>query len=143
MVSLLALNGCASVQTRLGWKVYLDKIPITSIEAKLPKGPGMVPGEKTPMVVLVTEPNGKVLQTEGRGRGTILWKDLNVTSSVVVANRKGSVSLPQDPQISDGKVGMSPSPCLAIRVFRANLDIPERYDHDFLANFSGTNGWGR
>jgi hypothetical protein len=44
-------------------------IPIASIQASLPKGPGIAPGEKSPLVVVVTEPDGKVLVTEGQGQG--------------------------------------------------------------------------
>src|SRR5271157_4121415 len=82
---LLALSGCTPIKVRLGWKVYLDKTPVASIEASLPKGPGIAPGEKSPLVVLVKEPDGKVLQTEGAGKRKVLWKDLKVTASVVTA----------------------------------------------------------
>src|ERR1017187_5290629 len=51
MASLLALSGGASVQVKLGWKVYLDKTPVVSMQASLPKGPGVAPGEKSPLVV--------------------------------------------------------------------------------------------
>jgi hypothetical protein len=104
MASLLALIGCTPLKVRLGWKVYLDKTPVASIAASLPKGPGIAPGEKSPLVVVVAEPDGKVLQTEGKGGGKVLWKDLKVTASVVTANQKGIVSLSKDPRISDGKV---------------------------------------
>jgi hypothetical protein len=138
--SVLALTGCASVQVKLGMKVYLDKTPIKSIEASLPKGRGIGPGEKSPLVVVVTEPDGKVLQTEGQGGGKVMWRDLKVTASVVTANQKGIVFLPRDPRISDGKV-----PHVTITVpshpdLRAELDIPLRYDENYTANFSGSPG---
>jgi len=121
-------------------KVYLDKIPIKSMQASLPKGPAIAPGEKLPLVVVVTEPDGKILQTEGAGGGKVLWKDLKVTASVVTANQKGIVSLPRDPRISDGKV-----PHVTITVpshpdIRAELDIPVRYDEKYISNFSGSSG---
>lgn len=140
LASLIVLNACATVQVHLGMKVYLAKTPIASIKATMPKGPGIAPGQKSALVVIVTEPNGKVLQTEGAGHGKVLWKDLQVTASVVKANQKGIISLPHDPRISDGK-----DPHLTITVpshpdMRAELDVPVRYDHPFTANFSGSAG---
>jgi hypothetical protein len=44
VASLLALSGCTPVKVRLGMKVYLDKTPIASIAARLPKGKGSVEG---------------------------------------------------------------------------------------------------
>jgi hypothetical protein len=138
---LLALTGCAAVQVKLGMKVYLEKIPITSMQATLPKGPGMAPGDKSPLVVSVTGPDGKVLVTEGHGHGKVLWKDLIVTPSIVAANKKGVLSLSSDPRISDGQL-----PHVVITVpshpdLRAEIDVPVRYDRDFKANYSGSSGY--
>src|ERR1035441_6846700 len=140
VASLLVLSGCAAVQVRMGMKVYLYKIPIASMQASLPKGPGIGPGEKSPLVVAFTGPDGKVLMTEGQGQGKVLWKDLTVTARVVTANQKGIVTLPRDPRISDGKV-----PHVTVTVpshpdLRAELDIPVRYDENYSANFSGGSG---
>src|ERR1700675_4971868 len=137
----LALSGCTPIKVRLGMKVYLDKTPVTFIAASLPNGSGIAPGEKSPLVVALTEPDGKVLQTEGAGHGKVLWKDLTVTPSVVTANQKGTVSLAHDPRISDGKMGH-----VTIRVpshpdIRAELDIPVRYNFNFTSNFSGSGGF--
>src|SRR5260221_4200558 len=74
LASVLALNGCAAVEVRLGWKVHLDKIPVTSIEASLLKGPEIAPGDKSPLVVVVTGPDGKRFQTDGEVLGKVLWK---------------------------------------------------------------------
>ena len=43
---------------------------------------------------MLTQPDGKVLQTEGQGHGKVLWKDLTVTATVVTANQKGILSVP-------------------------------------------------
>jgi hypothetical protein len=139
--SLLALSGCASVQVRLGMKVYLNKIPVASIKASLPKGPGIAPGQKLPLVVVVTEPDGKILQTEGAGHGKVLWKDLVVTPSVVTANQKGVVSLPSDPRVSDGKLAHVVFTVPSHPDVRRDLDIPVRYDHAFSSNFPGSSGF--
>src|SRR5579864_9293949 len=103
-VSLLLLSGCTSVKVKLGWKVYLDKTPIASIEVSQAKGTGIAPGEKSPLIVVVTEPNGKILQTEGAGHGKVLWKDLTVTATVVTVNNEGVLSLPHDPRKTEGKI---------------------------------------
>jgi hypothetical protein len=137
---LLALSGCTSVKVRLGMKVYLEKLPITSIEASLPKGPGIAPGEKSPLVVVVTQPDGKVLQTEGAGHGKVLWKDLTVTASVVTVNQKGILSLRHDPRVSEGKLAHVTITVPSHPDLRAELDIPLRYDYAFTSNFSGSPG---
>jgi|CZLA01.1.fsa_nt_gi hypothetical protein len=137
---LFALIGCTPIKVKLGMKVYLDKTPIVSIAASLPKGPGVAPGEKSPLVVVVTEPDGKVLQTEGAGKGKVLWKDLTVTATVVTASQKGVVSLRHDPRISEGKLGHVTITVPSHPDLRAELDIPVRYDYGFVSNFSGSSG---
>ena len=137
---LLSLSGCTAVKVRLGMKVYLAKTPIASISASLPNAPGIAPGERSPLVVVLTEPDGTVLQTEGKGGGKVMWKDLHVTASVVSVNRKGILSLPRDPRKSEGKL-----PHVTITVpshpdLRAELDIPVRYNYKFTSNFSGSAG---
>ena len=138
--SLVLLSACATVQVHLGMKVYLAKTPIASIKASQAKDTGIAPGQKSALIVVVTEPNGKVLQTEGAGHGKILWQDLQVAPSIVTANKKGIISLPHDPRVSDGK-----DPHVAITIpshpdLRAELNVPVRYDHPFTANFSGSPG---
>jgi hypothetical protein len=137
---MLALSACTPIKVRLGMKVYLDKTPITSIAASLPKGSGIAPGEKSPLVLVVTEPGGKVLQTEGAGHGKVLWKDLRVAATVVTANQKGVVSLPHDPRKSEGKVGHVTITVPSHPGLRAELDIPVRYNYAFTSNFSGSSG---
>ena len=140
LASVLVLSGCASIQVHLGMKIYLDKTPLASMQASLPKGPGIGPGEKSPLVVTFAGPDGKVLTTEGQGQGKVMWKDVTVTATVVTANNKGILTLPKDPRISDGKV-----PHVTITVpshpdLRADLDIPIRYDEKYVSNFSGSPG---
>jgi hypothetical protein len=138
--SLLALSGCAAVQVKLGMKVYLAKTPITSINVSQPKGPGIGPGQNSALVVEVTQPDGKILQTEGAGNGKVMWQDLVITATVVTVNKKGVLSLPKDPRKSAGEL-----PRVTITVpshpdLRAELDIPLRYDYSFVSNFSGSSG---
>ena len=137
---LLSLNGCAAMKVKLGMRVYLQKTPVASIRASLPNGPGIAPGEKSPLIVVVTEPDGKVLQTEGKGGGKVLWADLQVTATVATVNQKGIVSLPHDPRKSEGQV-----PHVTITVpshpgITTEIDIPVRYDYNYVSNFSGSKG---
>lgn len=141
LAAVVTLTGCAAIQVKLGMRVYLEKIPITSIQAKQGDGQGIAPGEKSPLIVTVTQPDGTVLTTEGKGHGKVLWKDLTLTPTVVGAGKKGVVVLSRDPRISDGKL-----PHVAITVpshpgLQADLDIPVEYDRQFTANFSGRSGY--
>jgi hypothetical protein len=140
MALLLALSGCSALQVKLGMKMYLAKIPVSSIEVRQANDPGIGPGQKSPLVVEVTQPNGKVLQTEGAGKGMVMWRDLVVTPSIMTVNKKGVLTLPRDPRKSDGKL-----PAVTITVpshpeLHAELDIPLRYDYNFVSNFSGSSG---
>ncbi len=137
---LLALNGCTSVKVKLGMRVYLAKTPIASIAVSMPNGPGIAPGEKSPLLVVVTGPNGKILQTEGAGHGKVLWKDLTVAPALVTTNKKGVVSLPRDPRISDGKLAHITITVPSHPDLRADLDIPVRYNYAFTSNFPGSSG---
>ena len=93
MASLLALSGCAAIQVKLGMKVYLAKIPVTSIEVRQANDPGIGPGQKSSLIVEVTQPDGKILQTEGAGKGKVMWQDLVVTPTLVTVNKKGVITL--------------------------------------------------
>ncbi len=138
--SLVALTGCTAVKVKLGMKIYLVNTPVASMQASLPKGPAIAPGQKLSLVAQFTQPDGKVLLTEGQGQGKVLWSDLVVTPSVVTADQKGHVTLPRDPRVSDGKVGHVTITVPSHPDLRAELDIPVTYDYNFSANFSGTPG---
>src|ERR1700723_1975240 len=74
---LFALTGCTSMKVHMGMKVYLAKTPVSSIAVSLPKGPGIAPGEKSPLVVVVTETMGSRLQMYVAGKGKANGKDLS------------------------------------------------------------------
>lgn len=140
MGSLIALSGCTSVKVKLGMRIYLANTPVTSMQASLPRGPAISPGEKSPLAVQFTQPDGKILVTEGQGKGKVLWSDLTVTPTVVTADKKGNVTLPRDPRISDGKTAHVTITVPSHPDLRAELDIPITYDYNFVANFSGSKG---
>jgi hypothetical protein len=137
---LLALSGCAAVEVRLGTRVYLSKTPVTSMQAKVAQGTGIAPGQKLPLIVSFTAPDDKVLMTEGAGKGKILWQDLTVTATVATVDKKGNVSLPRDPRISDGKVPHVVITAPSHPDLHAELDIPVNYDYNYSSTFSGSSG---
>jgi hypothetical protein len=140
VASLLALTGCTEVKVKLGMRIYLAKTPVASIEASLPKGPAIAPGEKLALVVQFTQPDGTVLVTEGKGKGKVLWSDITVTPTVVTADQKGHATLPRDPRVSDGKVAHVTIMVPSHPDLRTELDIPITYDYHFVSNFSGSSG---
>jgi hypothetical protein len=100
---------------------------------------GIAPGEKSQLLVSMTEPDGKVLKTKG-GDKKIAWKDLTISGTVVQVNQKGSVSLAADPRVSDGKLPHVTITAPSHPDLRADLDIPLRYDRNFSAIFRGSSG---
>lgn len=139
LVPVLALTGCSTIRVKLGLRVDIAKLPVSSMDVTLPKNPGIAPGEKSPLVATFDQPGGKVLVTEGQGKGKVLWRDLAVTSTVVTV-KKGVVSLPHDPRTSDGKMGHVSITVPSHPDLKAELDIPLRYDYAFVANFNGADG---
>jgi hypothetical protein len=136
----MAMSGCAALQVKMGSKIYLDKTPITAISVEPANLPGIGPGEKSSLVVKLTQPDGKVLQTEGAGKGKVLWQDLAVAATVATV-KKGVVSLPADPRFSDGKL-----PHITVTIpshpgLSAELDIPLRYNYKFTASYFGSSGF--
>jgi hypothetical protein len=140
MVFACGLSGCTAIKVKLGMKVYLAKTPVQSIQASLPNGPGIAPGEKSPLVVTVTEPDGKVLQTEGKGHGKVMWKDLTVTATVATVNQKGVLTLPHDPRKSEGQTVHVSIAVPSHPDVKTELDVPVRYNYKFVSNFNGSTG---
>lgn len=135
------LSGCAALQVHVfQTRLYLNKVPATSMAVSLPQGPGIAPGEKLPLVVTFTTADGKVFVTEGAGHGKILWHDLNVSATVAGVNKKGVLSLPSDPRLSEGKLPRVSVTAPSHPNLKAELDVPIRYDRSFAASFSGSAG---
>jgi hypothetical protein len=86
------------------------------------------------------QPDGKVLVTEGQGKGKVLWRDLAVAPTIVSVDKKGVVSTPHDPRKTDGKTGHVTITVPSHPDLKAELDIPLRYDYAFSANFNGADG---
>jgi hypothetical protein len=140
VIALVMLSGCTAIRVKLGMRVYLAKTQVTSMQVKLPNGPAIAPGEKSALVAQFTQPDGKILVTEGQGKGKVLWSDLTVTPSVVTVNKKGVLTLAHDPRVSDGKTAHVTITVPSHPDLHADLDIPITYDYNFISNFSGAPG---
>jgi hypothetical protein len=140
LATLMGMTGCTAVRVKLGARVHIDKLPVTTIEASLLNGPAIRPGQNSPMVVTFTDATGKVWVTEGAGQGKILWSDLTVSASVVTVNKKGVLSLPHDPRKSDGKTGQVEISVPSHPELHASLTVPVSYSFPFAASFSGASG---
>src|ERR1700722_2488602 len=140
VMALVMLSGCTAIRVNLGMGVYLAKTQVTSMQVKLPNGPAIAPGEKSALLAQFTQPDGKILVTEGQGKGKVLWSDLTVTPSVVSVNKKGVLTLAHDPRVSDGKTAHVTITVPSHPDLHADLDIPITYDYNFISNFSGAPG---
>ena len=137
---LLLLGGCAPLQVGLGLRVRLDQVAVTALEARLSQGPGMAPGDRSPMVVTVTAADGATLVTEGVGGGKVRWEDLRLSATGVTVTDQGLVSLSKDPRDSEGVVPRVTITADSHPGLRAELEIPVRYDHAFVCTFQGARG---
>jgi len=138
-VSLAAL-GCSSIKVGLGARVRLEKMSVTTMSAKLATGTGIAPGQRAALVVSLTQPDGKVLLSEGKGGGKVMWNDLTVYATIVEVNDKGILYLNDDPRFSEGKSGHVVITAPSHPDLHTALDIPIRHDVPFVANFSGAPG---
>jgi hypothetical protein len=145
-VILVTLAACSSLEVALGLRVRLDKLPVTSIAASLAdKGnPGPVaalaPGTSARLVIVATTQDGKQLVTAGAGHGKVLLDSFIFTPTLVQLGKRGKVTLPADPRISDGKVASIHITTVGHPEVATDLDISVRYDAAFVANFSGSDG---
>lgn len=140
LASLVLLSGCSNIQVKLGMRVQLAKLPVTTMVATQYKNPGVGPGERKSLIVTFTQPGGKVLVTAGKGKGKVLWRDLVVSPSVVSVNKSGVLTLPSDPRVSDGKTGLVVITVPSHPGLSAVLAIPLRYNYPFAARYSGFSG---
>lgn len=141
LAGLLLLSGCSAMKVKMGMRVDLTQAPISSIEISLPQGPAIAPGKKSALVAKLTQPDGKILLTEGQGGGKVQWKDLAIKPEIVTANNKGVLSAPKDPRITDAKTGhVTVTVPSHPDVKAAELEVPFRYDSGFTAKLNGADG---
>jgi len=145
-VTVIACTGCSALAVRLGLRVRLDTVPVTSASASLvssrdgSKVTALGPGQSARLVVVATTADGKQFVTVGAGKGKVAFDNYIIEAAVVQVSRRGKVSLSSDPRVSDGKMGhLRISPAAHPDVV-AELDVSPRYDIPYIADFSGTSG---
>jgi hypothetical protein len=136
----VVLAGCTQMKIDMGMRMLIAKLPVNQMEVHLAKPQGVAPGQRIPLVVTFAGPNGQTWATEGAGRGAIMWEDLTITSTIMTYNNDGTVSLPVDPRLSDGKTGHVLVTLAFNPDLRAEVDIPSRYDQKYYAEFNGKAG---
>jgi hypothetical protein len=139
-LALNALAGCSSIESGLGLRMRLDKVPVTAISVTLSPDPGLSPGKSGRLIVTATTSDAKQLVTVGAGGGNVLFDSFTLTATTVTVDKKGVVSLAADPRTSEGA-----SPLIHVTVVghpevTADLNIPIRYDVAYAANFAGRTG---
>ncbi len=108
LLTLVDLGGCSELGVLLGMRTRLDKLPVTSISSSMvgKAGPitALAPGGSARLVVVATTQDGKQLVTAGAGKGNVLLDSFVFTANLAQVDKRGKVSLPADPRITDGKV---------------------------------------
>jgi hypothetical protein len=140
-LALGALGGCSAIEVGLGLRLRLDKVPVTEISATLSPDPGLGPGKSGRLIITATTSEAKQLVTVGAGHGNVLFDSFTIAATTVTVSKKGVVSLPADPRVSEGAM-----PHILIAVVghpdvTTALNIPIRYDIAFVANFAGKPGF--
>src|SRR3569833_785085 len=145
-VTILADCGCSTLAVRLGLRVRLDTVPVTSLSASLvssrdeSKVLALGPGQSARLVIVATTAAGKQFVTSGAGRGKVAFDNYRIEASIVQVSKRGKVSLSSDPRVSDGKVGHVRISPAAYPDVVTQIDVPARYDLAFVADFSGSSG---
>jgi hypothetical protein len=145
-VMLVPGSGCSALAVRLGLRVRLDTVPVTSLSASMVNRhdssgvSALAPGQSARLVVVATTDAGKHYATVGAGNGKVAFDNYTIEATTVQVSKRGTVSLPADPRVSEGKLGhLRISPTGHPEVV-TEIDVPVRYDMPFVADFSGARG---
>jgi hypothetical protein len=141
----MLLVGCAAITQFLGLRIGLEKIPVTAVSAALVDQFGapvaaLGPGQSARLVLIATARDGKQYPSVGAGHGKVAMSNYAITATIVTVDKRGKVSLPPDPRVSEGKVGHLRIVPIAHPEVAAELDVPVRYDIAFAVDFSGADG---
>jgi len=140
LVPVFLISGCTALKVKMGMRMNVATLPVTSMDVRLGDPKGVAPGKKDRLIVTFTATGGQTWRTEGAGGGAIMWQDLTVTSTVVSADGSGNLSLPSDPRLSDGRTGHVVVTVPSHNDLKAEVDVPLRYDQKYYADFSGYKG---
>lgn len=140
ILTAVLLAGCGSLGVLLGTRTRLDKLPITSVSARLAPQPYLTPGKTGRLILVASGSDGKQWTTTGAGRGNVLFDSYTFESTVVKTNSSGVVSLPADPRLSSGKAAHVHITVVGHPDVQADLDVPVKYNVAFSAHFTGASG---
>lgn len=129
-----------SFPATLSVRIWLAQMAIDALQAQLPDGSAILPGQRLSLVISAVQPAGPVLVTEGRGKGLVGWDNFAFQATGVQVDASGNVSLPEDPRSSDGMLPHLRAELVGRRDLAAELDVPVRYDGAFLSDHSGDPG---
>jgi hypothetical protein len=115
-LGLGALTACSSIEVGLGLRARLDKVPVTAVSAPLSPDPGLSPGKSGRLVITATTSDAKQLVTVGAGHGNVLFDSFTFTATAVTVSKKGVVSLPADPRVSEGAAPHIPAGTIIVSV---------------------------
>jgi hypothetical protein len=141
LASAFAFQGCMTIKVALGLRVRLDDKPVTSITASLADPQGIGPGQSSRLIIVADTSEGKQLVTVGPGHGKVLFSSFTYTSEFAVVGKRGFVSLPDDPRVTEGKTPRLHIMTNGHPAAIADVAVPVRYDVPFWANFSGADGY--
>jgi hypothetical protein len=132
-VSAALISGaCASVR--------LAELPVATVEASLEKPEGLLPGESSRLIAVVTTTDGREFATRGKGRPRASWKNFDLESELLPVGTDGTFRMPDDPRQTEGR---SPRVRIAVKGHphvSTEVAVPIRYDGRFVSDFSGWNG---
>lgn len=141
LAAVVMVSGCSSIEVGLGLRIRLSKLPVTGLSATLSPVPALAPGKSAPLIIVATTADGNQLVSVGAGQGKVLFDSFTFDTTIAQVNKKGIVSMPADPRVSEGQL-----PHIRITVVGhpdvvADLDVPLRYDVNYVAHFDGAAGF--
>ena len=140
LAAALSCAGCESIGVALGLRERLDKLAVTGIEASLPGGPTLAPGQSAQLAIVTSTADGRKLATVGAGGGKVVFDSFHFDPTIVQVNASGKVTMPADPRLSDGHTPQVHISVASHPQVVTALDVPPRYDAKFTADFSGHDG---
>ncbi|MHB8874695.1 MAG: hypothetical protein ACYC8T_13485 [Myxococcaceae bacterium] len=131
LLCLALTAGCAGPDLR--------KEKVAAVEPQFLGAP-VCPGQRGDLIVTVMLENGKRLVSEGKGHGDVAWSNFVVRSDVATLARRGEVVFAEDPRAYGAGV-----PVLRVETAghpnrNTQVEVPVRFDCDYLADFSGRDG---
>ncbi|TLY54535.1 MAG: hypothetical protein E6K51_11095, partial [Gammaproteobacteria bacterium] len=130
----VAVSGCTDLAVRLGLRTRLAGVPVSAVSVALVTRrdhsavSALGPGQSAQLVIVATNADGQKFVTVGAGGGKVLFDSYVIDASVVNVSKRGRVSLPADPLLSEGRTGHLRITLVGHPGVAAELHIPVRYD---------------